>query len=90
MKSIYRSVTRSYQFSGVKKEKQNFLTTIHTGVMQDSGKRDYTTQGRIMKLDVALDYTQHKRMVEKSESKLAILNSSENPRNGIKNCSSIS
>lgn len=37
------------------KREVNFFTTIHTGEMQDSGKRDYRTQDRNMKPFVVLD-----------------------------------
>lgn len=52
------------------KREVNFLSTIHTGEMQDSGKRDYRTGDRIMKPDVVLDYTQHMRTVDKSDMQI--------------------
>lgn len=52
------------------KREVNFLTTIHTGEIQDSGKRDYRTHDKIMKPDVVLDYTKHMRAIDKSDMQI--------------------
>lgn len=54
------SVTACFLSSGEKKKEVSLLTTVHTGKMKDTGKRDHETKEKIMKPDVLLlDYEKH-------------------------------